>query len=266
MKPTLPATPRNRAPWAWAWAGVLLGLITIPVVLAPARWLTDAIAQASAERVQLSDARGSVWQGSAQLVLTGGAGSADAVALPGRVSWRIRPQWGGARIQINAECCTPQPLDLALSAPRQQPVQLTLADNQSQWPANLLAGLGTPWNTIRPQGQLVLSTRGLGLHWANQRMQLQGSLQLDATQMSTRLSTLVPMGSYRLTLNGGDTPVLGLSTLEGSLQLSGQGHWVGNALRFVGEAMASPGRVEALSNLLNIIGRRDGARSAIKVG
>lgn len=266
MKPTPPSPLRSSAPWAWAWSGALLGLLTTTVLLAPARWLTHTLGQASGERVQLSDARGTVWQGSAQLVLTGGAGSTDALALPGRVSWRIQPEWGGAHIQIQADCCTPQPLELALSAPRQQPMQLMLADHQSQWPANLLAGLGTPWNTIRPQGQLVLSTRGLGLHWANQRVYLQGSLQLDATQMSTRLSTLVPMGSYRLTLAGGDTPVLGLSTLEGSLQLSGQGHWVGSTLRFEGEAMASPGRVEALSNLLNIIGRRDGARSAIKVG
>ncbi len=266
MKPTPAATARTSAPWAWAWAGAVLGLLTITLLLAPARVLTQAITQASGERVQLSDARGSVWHGSAQLVLTGGAGSADALALPGRLSWHIRPQWNGARIQISADCCTPQPLELALSVPHQQPPQLTLADGQSQWPANLLAGLGTPWNTIRPQGQLALSTRGLGLLWAKQRVLLQGSLQLDATQMSTRLSTLVPMGSYRLTVDGGDTPALGLSTLEGSLQLSGQGQWVGSALHFQGEAAASPGRVEALSNLLNIIGRRDGARSAIKVG
>ena len=266
MTATTPTAIRHHAPWVWGWAGALLGLATMTVVLAPARWLTDAIAQASAQRVQLSDARGSVWQGSAQLVLTGGVGSADALALPGRVNWRIRPLWGGAQIQISADCCTPQPLNLALSVPRRQPVRLTLVDNQSQWPANLLAGLGTPWNTIRPQGQLLLSTQGVGLHWINQRVSLQGSLQLDATQMSTRLSTLVPMGSYRLMLLGGETPTLSLSTLEGSFQLSGQGHWVGNALRFRGEAMASPGRVEALSNLLNIIGRRDGARSAIKVG
>lgn len=266
MKPTASAPSRNSAPWAWAWTGATLGLLCIPVLLAPARWLTNAIAQASGQRVQLSDARGSVWQGSAQLLLTGGIGSTDAVALPGRISWHIRLQWGGARIQVNADCCTPQPLNLTFSATGPQPPQLALADNQSQWPAAVLAGLGTPWNTIRPQGQLVLNTRSFGLQWANHQWNLLGSLQLDATQMSTRLSTLVPMGSYRLTLTGGDTPTVGLNTLEGSLQLRGQGHWVGNALRFEGEAMASPGRVEALSNLLNIIGRRDGARSVIKVG
>ncbi|RYY92801.1 MAG: type II secretion system protein N, partial [Comamonadaceae bacterium] len=42
--------------------------------------------------------------------------------------------------------------------------------------------------------------------------------------------------------------------------------WNGRALRFDGEASAAPGREDALSNLLNIIGRRDGARSLITLG
>ncbi|MCY1531269.1 hypothetical protein D9M68_664890 [compost metagenome] len=42
--------------------------------------------------------------------------------------------------------------------------------------------------------------------------------------------------------------------------------WSGTALRFNGEASAAPGREDALSNLLNIIGRRDGARSIITLG
>ena len=74
------------------------------------------------------------------------------------------------------------------------------------------------------------------------------------------------MGSYRFTLLGGPSPSLELTTLEGSLQLSGQGQWVGQRLRFKGVASAAPDRVEALSNLLNILGRRDGARSIITVG
>ena len=35
---------------------------------------------------------------------------------------------------------------------------------------------------------------------------------------------------------------------------------------FTGEATAAPGREAALANLLNIIGRRNGARSVITVG
>ncbi len=60
--------------------------------------------------------------------------------------------------------------------------------------------------------------------------------------------------------------VLQLDTLEGPLQLSGHGQWAGTRFRFEGEASAAPQRLDALSNLLNIIGRRDGARSLIKVG
>jgi general secretion pathway protein N len=74
------------------------------------------------------------------------------------------------------------------------------------------------------------------------------------------------MGSYRFILSGGATTGLQLSTLSGALQLSGQGQWVAGKLRFVGEASSAPESQAALSNLLNIIGRRNGARSIIKLG
>jgi general secretion pathway protein N len=74
------------------------------------------------------------------------------------------------------------------------------------------------------------------------------------------------MGSYRITLLGGQTPAVQLDTLEGSLQLSGSGQWVGSRLRFSGTASAAPEREDALANLLNIIGRRSGARSIITIG
>jgi general secretion pathway protein N len=96
-----------------------------------------------------------------------------------------------------------------------------------------------------------------------------GRLQLEASELSSRLSTLKPMGSYRLTLAGGGDdapPSLRLETISGSLSLNGSGQWVGSRLRFSGEAIADPERVDALSNLLNIIGRRNGLRSIIQVG
>ena len=60
---------------------------------------------------------------------------------------------------------------------------------------------------------------------------------------------------------------LQLLTLDGALLLQGQGEFVGaGAPRFQGEALAAPGREAALNNLLNIIGRRQGARSVITIG
>ena len=97
-------------------------------------------------------------------------------------------------------------------------------------------------------------------------MAMAGQLQIDAQELASRLSTIKPMGSYRLVITGGALNSLKLDTLAGALQLSGSGQWVGGRLRFNGIASATPERLDALSNLLNIIGRRDGVRSVITVG
>lgn len=261
-----PATGHASAPWRWALAGVLAGLALAVVLFAPARWLAALVRQASDEQILLLTPQGSLWQGSAQLVLSGGSGSRDALALPGRLAWRIRPAWDGASMQLSADCCMRQGVKLQAMPTGWGGARLTLSDSQSQWPASLLAGLGTPWNTIQAQGQLSAATQGVSLEWQQGRLKLAGRLQVEALQISSRLSTLQPMGSYRLILQGGPSTTLALETLEGGLQLSGQGQWVGQRLRFDGTASAAPESVEALSNLLNIIGRRNGARAIIKVG
>lgn len=260
MKPRHPATP-----WRWALTGALLGLVLGTVLFAPARWLAFMVQQASRGQVLLTDARGTLWAGSARVTLTGGVGSQESAALPGRLDWTFAPALAGARLQLNADCCMQQAWAVQLQ-PRWNGLQLRLSDARSQWPADLLVGLGTPWNTIQPQGSLHLSTQDLTLLWAAGRLLLTGAAQLDAMNLSSHLSTLRPMGSYRFSLKGGTTVTLALTTLQGSLQLSGSGQWVGGQLRFNGEASAVAEHQAALSNLLNLIGRRNGARSIIKVG
>jgi len=245
--------------------GALAGMACALFLYAPAHWLTHNLQQASAGRLLLTAPRGTVWQGSAQLVLSGGAGSTDAAALPGRLSWHIRPNSSGFSVQLLADCCMQQAWQLNLQ-PGWGGAKLSLSDSLSQWPATMLAGLGTPWNTVQAEGQLSLSTQGLTAQWSSGGLRLSGQAQLDAQHLASRLSTLKPMGSYRLTLSGGPTPALKLETLEGSLQLTGSGEWVGGKLRFNGVASATPERTDALANLLNIIGRRDGARALIKIG
>lgn len=257
------------APWRWAVLGALLGLAFTMVVFAPARWLAHGLAQASGARVQLLQASGTVWNGSAQLTLGSGGGSQTPTALPGRIQWRLSPSLRGLQIALQAECCLPQAWIWTLT-PGWNRMQLQLSDQSlaqpSLWPGALLTGLGTPWNTLQMQGTLALSTQQLAVQWSAGRWHLSGHAQLDVRNVSTSLSTLKPMGSYRLALAGGASPTLQLSTLEGSLNLSGSGRWVGGNLRFEGEASAAPERADALDNLLNIIGRREGARSIITVG
>ena len=253
------------APWAWAWGGLALGVLLALVLFAPARWLASGLESATSGRVVLDDASGTVWNGSARLLLAGGTGSNDVAALPGRIDWRLRPAWNGVDAELNAACCTPQPW------PRRARWRwgggvLHVGDLRTQWPAAVLSGLGTPWNTLQIDGDLLLATQGLSVEWIEGRLAVAGRAELTASRLSSRLSTLRPMGSYRITLNGGSSSTLQLDTLEGALQLTGSGQWVGSRLRFSGTASAAPDREAALSNLLNIIGRRSGARSIITIG
>ncbi|MBP9905616.1 MAG: type II secretion system protein N [Rhodoferax sp.] len=256
------------SPWGWAVSGMVLGGLGAVLLFAPARWLGGLVSQVSGGQLTLDDPLGSVWDGSARVKLTGGAGSLDAASLPGRMVWRLRPAYSSGPVlalQLQADCCLTQPWVWRLS-PGWRGAALAFSDHQSQWPAQWLSGLGTPWNTIQAQGQLALHTQGLHVNWVQGRVQLSGNARLDALDMASRLSTLRPMGSYRVSLNGGAAPELLLATLSGQLQLSGRGEWVGGKLRFVGEASSAPESQAALSNLLNIIGRRSGERSFIKLG
>jgi general secretion pathway protein N len=271
--------PRTSTRWAWTGAG--LGLALAFITQAPAHWLTQAIEQASGERVLLQNPQGTVWNGSAQWVLNEGplniatstnlARPASTTALPTRVTWQLGPRidFSNLRLALSANvasaCCTPQPVRVDVS-PLWRGVRVQVSDHTSNWPASWLVGLGAPWNTVQPEGQMQLHT--MQLQWAQQAGQerLQGQAELQMQQLATRLSTLRPLGSYRVRVQGGDTIALTLDTLEGSLQLQGHGQLQNGHVHFNGEASAAPDAEAALSNLLNILGQRQGAKSILKLG
>ncbi len=280
-------------------AAALVGVLGGVLVQAPARWLADVVGSASNGQVQLLNARGTVWQGQAHVLLSGGSGSQDRTLLPTPLRWHLRPTWLGQAadtapsntststssdaaasgtgpsalrglalaVGLGTECCLPNGLQLWVQ-PNWRGLALHLAPHQSQWPAELLAGLGTPWNTLQLQAQLALSTSAIGLQLGPTGLRSQGTATLDVRDAASRLSTLRPMGSYRLTWQASHqvAPTLNLSTVQGALLLQGRGEWIAGRLRFQGDAQASPGREDALANLLNILGRRQGARSLITIG
>ena len=262
--------------WSWAIFGAALGGFLALLVHLPAQWLAQVVSKATQGQVQLQEAQGSVWQGSGKLVLTGGEGSRDALALPGRIHWQTALAFRDVQgptfnLNLNATCCMTQAVQLSFqAAERFSTWQLQIKDHRSQWPAQLLSGLGAPWNTLQPEGNLILETNQLQVHFQAAGTWLQGGLTLTAENMSSKLSTLQPMGTYRIQLGGSSVPntlpSLTLTTQTGSLLLSGQGQWQGTRLQFRGEASAVPEHAAALSNLLNIIGRRQGARSLLSLG
>ena len=264
---------RHRTSTRWSVAGALIGVVAALIVFAPASWLARALASATNEHLLIVDTRGSVWDGSGVLVLTGGAGSRDASALPGRLHWRMAMKGMGLQLAARQDCCINGDLLLGIK-PGFGRMDISV-DSRADWlarlPAGLLAGLGTPWNTLQLGGSLRLSARELRLESVQGRWRQFGELQLDLLNLSSRVSTVAPLGSYRFTITA-DTAnpgvsTLRLSTLEGALQLSGVGVLnSGGKSRFTGEAGAAPGREEALNNLLNIIGRRQGPRSVLTIG
>jgi general secretion pathway protein N len=278
----------QRAGRRWAAWGALLGGCLGLVTQAPAQWLADGLQSASGGRLLLAEARGSLWNGSALLVLTGGAGSRDAAVLPGRLQWQLRPGTSGLHLVAQQACCLPDGLHLtlrpglgglrlALDEPATAPPANAAAKVAGaaprllgQWPVSWLAGLGTPWNTMQLGGQLQLSSTGFALQSTAGQWWLAGDLQLQLRAASSRLSSLPALGSYNLLLQGGgraDEPAtLRLSSPEGPLRLQGEGQWTGARLRFRGTAQADGGQEAALANLLNIIGRRQGALSVISIG
>jgi general secretion pathway protein N len=252
-----------RAPWKLAVLALLLGAVTGALVYAPARWLEPWVARSG--YLQLIDSRGTLWSGSARLVLSAGSGSRERAVLPDRVQWQLALHSGGLRLHVHAACCMQEAMQLDLSAPGGQP-QLALAPHQSLWPAEPLAALGTPLNTLRPAGRLLLHTQAMQWRWDGSGLQVLGHASLELQDFASALSTLRPMGHYRLELQGGPQPSLSLKTVQGALQLQGQGRWQAGRLRFEGQASAQPEYEAALSNVLNIIGRRSGALSLISIG
>ena len=260
------AAPKPYVPWRWAIAGAVLGTGLAIAMNAPARWLAAGLAQATGQQVLLTEPSGTVWRGSAQLVLTGGQGSHDRASLPGRLNWNLSLHWKGLLAVVKADCCTPEPIVVGIM-PVLAGLKINAGAMQANLPTQLLEGLGAPWNTLQPQGRLSLSSPGMTFRWLGGRASLAGEARFTVADMSSRVSTLKPLGSYQFEITGGDTPKVALTTLGDSpLRLSGSGQWVGARLRFSGVAEAAPEHEAQLSNLLTLIGRRSGARAIITVG
>lgn len=265
----------------WGWWGAGLGTLVGLVVYAPASWLAQGVVELSGKRLLLAESQGTIWHGDAVVVLTGGPGSRDARALPGRLNWTMRVSGLGLRLTLQQDCCIPSPVvmqvalglgrvktEVRMQAPGDAAGALQTAGEIGHWPAAWLGGLGTPWNTLQLAGALRLSSRDLSFEWAQGRLRIEGQADLLLENVASRVTTLDRLGSYRLNLNGDAQGLLQmqLTTLDGALQLSGQGGVSTSGMRFRGEARASEAERGALDNLLNIIGRREGDRSVISIG
>ena len=230
----------------------LLAVVLTATVRAPAAWVGDWL-QAQG-RLRLIDARGTVWGGSALLGISDGR---QVMLLPGRVSWKIGlAAIGSGRVAAEvAHSALGAPLKITL-APR----SIAFSNGRAELPAALLVALGAPFNTIRPGGALAL-------HWSDFELKggaLAGLLQVEWREAQSALSTVAPLGSYRLQIvGGGDTARVQLDTLRGPLRLQGSGTVKGGRVSFKGTASADPSMRPALIGLISVLGRRVGDEAVI---
>ncbi|KQW90267.1 general secretion pathway protein GspN [Massilia sp. Root418] len=237
----------------WLLAALLGVLITV-LAFFPAAWVADLVESRTGGRLTLGDAQGTLWRGSA---FVGGAPSGNGAVtplLPGRFAWQVSPL--SLLGMVDVELANPQALA--------QPVgfkgswkQWQLSPSALLLPADGLAGLGAPLNTLAPSGRLRLSWTTLELALAAQRLDVNGRTTLEMADMASRLSPLKPLGSYQLALDWrGQQAQLELSSLKGPLLLSGKGSLNNGRLQFSGQAEAADGYEQSLGNLLNLLGQR----------
>lgn len=246
----------------WLLAGVLSIALTI-LAFCPAGWMASIVENRSGGRFVLGDPQGTLWRGSA---FVGGAPAANEAVtplLPGRFSWRLSPLALLGMVDVDVE--NPDALT--------QPVKIS--GSWSEWqispaavvlPAERLAGLGAPLNTIQPSGRMRVSWEPLQVARQGSKLGVTGMVNLDLEEIASRLSPVRPLGSYKLAMDWHDQHAqLTLSSTKGPMLLSGSGTLDNGRLQFSGTAQAEPEQEERLANLLSLLGQRrmEGNRNVI---
>lgn len=242
----------NKPLW-WAAAGVLIVAATAVASL-PAAWLSPLIERQTGGRLALGDPQGSVWQGSAFVGIAGAPDEPLAPLLPGRFDWQLSPL---ALVGI---------VDASVRNPRALEAPMEINGSWQRWqlgpaaislPAERLAALGAPLNTVQPSGLMRLSWQSLTLERTAGGMDVVGRMQLEMTEIASALSPVKPLGAYRMQFDWrGGKARLDLKSLSGPLLLEGAGSIVDGRLQFSGQAWAQEGEEQRLALLLNLLGQR----------
>jgi len=207
----------------------------------PAVWLVPLIDQQSNGRFSLADVEGNLWRGSAVIGAAAARDEALAPLLPGRCVWRISPLMllGIVDIGLENQVLTSAPITI-----RGTWVRWEIGAGSLSLPADGLAALGAPLNTLQPTGVMKITWPALTLTREGRDWLTTGRVQIELTQVSSALSPIKPLGAYRLQFDWfGREAKLDLQSLSGRLQ-------------FAGEAWAQAGHEAQLAALLGLLGQR----------
>ncbi len=243
---------RVRAALPWL-AVAVLASGSVLLTMLPAAWIVPLFARATQGHVNFVEPEGSLWRGSASLMLAAGADTTGATLLPGRIEWRTAfwPLFA-ARVSMVMRQTEAMPDPVSVDATLRG---ATVSPGAIAVPASLLTGLGAPFNTLDVDGDVRLAWTT----WRNFGEQTFGRLTVTLAGMSSRVSLVRPLGSYQVVIEAqGAQSTLDLSTLKGPLLLSGHGAVSRTSTSFMGTASSTPDQRENLAGLLNLLGRPTG--------
>ncbi|HZZ10945.1 MAG TPA: type II secretion system protein N [Paraburkholderia sp.] len=241
---------RVALPWV---AVAVLSSAAVFLALLPAAWITPQFAKHTGGHVNLVDPAGSLWHGSATLMLAAGSDMSAASLLPGRIEWNTAfwPLFTGrVRMTMRHSEAMPEPITVDAT-----PRAANVTAGAIAVPASLLSGLGAPFNTLDLQGDVRLAWSD----WRSFNREAFGQLTVTLNDVSSRVSLVKPLGSYRVLIQAqGASSTLDLTTFKGPLMLSGSGTVSATSTSFHGTASATPEARDNLAGLLNLLGRPSG--------
>jgi general secretion pathway protein N len=230
----------------WQLLGFGLAVYALGLIIAAPATLIDArLAQASSGGLRLAQARGTLWSGAGEIELRD---PSRRSGIAKSIAWQIRPAYllrGKLRYDVA--------LDRALGhfPVTVSPARIEVADADITLPAAAL-GLGVPkLAALGLTGDMLLHIARLAFG----RDAVQGNATLQWHDAGSAFTPISPLGDYELRLDGDGTTVrASLRTLQGPLQLDGQGSWEsGRNPVFQGNARVPPPQQQQLAPLLRMI-------------
>lgn len=227
----------------FAFAFLLTSLVT-----APASLLDKFLQYATHGRLALANTSGTVWNGAATPALRTQEGHFIVLQALHWIIDPISPFTGKLKIQLRWDDMPAIPVMDAVISPK----QIALHHARIPLPAQVLSEAVPALKPVQFRGQLQIQSDYLAFSAHG----TEGSVSVDWQQAGSALSSISPLGNYRLALNGaGDRININLTTVSGIMLLEGQGNWLaGRGLEFHGKAQASAEGRDSLTELLQHLG------------
>ena len=239
---------------AWRVLGLALGAYVLGLIAtAPASLIDAGLQQASEGKLSLAEAQGTLWSGAGQIEIRDRSRRSGVARS---ITWQVLPAYllrGQLRCEVGLDGAAKRfPVTVS-------PAGIELADADINLPAAALGLIVPKLAPLGLTGDVLLHVARL----AFRRNAIDGNATLQWRGAGSAYTPVSPLGDYELRFEGEGTAVrASLRTLQGPLQLDGQGSWKsGGNPTFLGTARVPPEQLQQLAPLMRMIALERGPGS-----